>query len=66
MPSTPKPQRPAYASDTRPSMPRPPQRSLHSVPMFGFVFTEKGLFHDITDVGAEQIGNPFAQPDVDD
>lgn len=54
-----------YASDVPPSMPVPPELDASDirVPMFGFVFTNKGLFHDITPVGHEDVVNPYTTPE---
>lgn len=54
----------SWASDAPVSLPAPPEQTLLSVPMYGFVFTENGLFHDLTEADHEVLRTPtFAPPD---
>lgn len=51
----------AWASDVPVSMPEPlPYTSR--VPMYGFTFTEKGLFHDLSEADHEAISRPTYGP----
>ena len=52
-----------WASDVAVSMPEPRDPSpLGQVPMFGFVFTENGLFHDLTTAEHERLSIPTFAP----
>lgn len=52
-----------WAADTPVSLPEPIIRERRNVPMFGFVFTEQGLFHDLTEADHEYLRTPtFAPP----
>lgn len=50
-----------WASDTRPSLPVPPQGS-RLVPMGGFVFTANGLAHDLSVTDSEEMAVPPFAP----
>lgn len=52
-----------WAADTDISMPNPkdPNNQVE-VPMFGFVFTENGLFHDLTVAQHETLSQPSFGP----
>lgn len=55
----------AWASDAPISLPEPAESTPLSVPMFGFVFTENGLFHDLSEADHEVLRTPtFAPPDT--
>lgn len=52
-----------YASDVRVSLPEPmPADPQISVPMYGFVFTENGLRHDLTLADHSQLARPSFAP----
>jgi hypothetical protein len=53
-----------YASDVRVSLPQAvdPDAQL-SVPMFGLVFTENGLFHDLDAERHEELSRPTFAPE---
>lgn len=54
-----------WASDTAVSLPEPVDTQGVNVPMFGFVFTENGLFHDLSEADHEILRTPtFAPPDT--
>lgn len=50
-----------WGSDVPVSMPVPPESAV-LVSMFGFAFTIDGLFHDITQADADEIGTPTYAP----
>ena len=54
----------SWSSDVRISMPKAvPDPDETQVPMFGFVFTSRGLFHHLTQADLEEIHTPtFAPP----
>lgn len=50
-----------WGCDVPVSMPEPlPDTGL--VPMFGFVFTQRGLFHDLSDADHERLAVPTYAP----
>lgn len=64
---TPQPERPTWASDVPISLPSPPPEGDDiQVPMYGFVFTNNGLFHDISDAGVEGLQAPLFSPERPD
>jgi hypothetical protein len=52
-----------WASDTPVSLPEPVEISGPSVAMYGFVFTEKGLMHDINQAEHERLRVPTYAPE---
>ncbi len=50
-----------WASDVPVSMPEP-LPVTGQVPMYGFVFTENGLFHDLSEADHEVISHPTYGP----
>lgn len=54
-----------WAADVPISLPEPIDTSGASVPMFGFIFTEKGLFHDIGAAEHEVLRVPTYSPIVE-
>lgn len=54
--------RPSYSSDVPISMPIPPKDNV-LVPMYGFGFTQYGLFHDITQGEYEELRTPTNRPE---
>lgn len=54
-----------WGADVAVSLPRPPRRTTRQVPMYGFVFTENGLFHDLTPEDHEQMQTPTFGPAID-
>lgn len=54
-----------FGSDVAVSMPRAPQRTGVEVPMYGFVFTENGLMHDLTQADHERLAVPTYGPALD-
>lgn len=55
-------ERPTYSSDVPISMPIPPENDV-LVPMYGFGFTQYGLFHDITRDEYEELRKPTVRPE---
>lgn len=53
-----------WGSDVPISLPRAPRRTEREVPMFGFVFTENGLFHDLSREDHESLSTPTYSPAV--
>lgn len=51
-----------WGCDVPVSMPEPLGGQVRAVPMFGFVFTINGLFHDLTDVEHERLSVPTFAP----
>jgi hypothetical protein len=51
-----------WGSDVPVSMPEPLSGQAGLVPMFGFVFTVNGLFHDLTEADHEQLSIPTYAP----
>lgn len=51
-----------WASDTPVSLPEPTEYTPMTVPMYGFVFTENGLFHDLTEADHEALRTPTFGP----
>lgn len=52
-----------WASDVAISMPEPlDSKTQGLVPMFGFVFTANGLFHDIDQTDHDEISTPSFSP----
>lgn len=56
-------QPPLWSSDVPISIPQPPAEQV-LVPMFGFGFTQLGLFHDLTDVEYEYLRTPSYAPEL--
>ena len=56
-------QPPVWSSDVRISIPQPPAEKV-LVPMFGFGFTQFGLFHDLTEVEYEFLHIPSYSPEL--
>lgn len=54
-----------WGSDVAVSLPLPPVRTAREVPMYGFVFTENGLFHDISEADYEAMSTPTFSPSFD-
>lgn len=54
-----------WASDVPVSLPEPPEETELSVRMYGFVFTENGFFHDITEADHEALRRPTYGPVTD-
>lgn len=52
----------AWASDVPISLPDSVDTSGRTIPMFGFVFTENGLFHDLNAADHELLNNPTYAP----
>lgn len=56
----------SWASDAPISLPQPlAQDNPGLVPMFGFVFTEFGLFHDVSTAQHEDLNQPTFGPAFD-
>jgi hypothetical protein len=54
-----------WASDVPVSLPEPVDGVGAHIPMFGFVFTEAGLFHDLNQADHERLSTPTFAPPVD-
>lgn len=51
----------SWASDVPVSMPEPLPYTGH-VPMYGFVFTENGMFHNLSESDHERLSRPTYGP----
>jgi hypothetical protein len=56
-------QRPVWSSDTRISVPVPPDDPI-LVPMYGFGFTRFGLFHDLSSTDYDYMRSPTYAPEL--
>ena len=55
-----------WSADVPVSMPKPLDESNPAlVGMFGFAFTERGLFHDLTPAEHEELRQPSFSPNLD-
>lgn len=55
----------SWASDVPVSLPEALNTEGPQVPMFGFAFTENGLFHDLNEADHEILRSPTYAPPVD-
>lgn len=55
----------AWASDVPVSLPDAMSSDGLHVKMFGFAFTENGLFHDLNEADHEILRNPTYAPPID-
>jgi hypothetical protein len=55
----------SWACDTAVSLPEPVDYTGAHVKMYGFVFTEQGLFHDLSEADHETLRGPTYGPPAD-
>jgi hypothetical protein len=55
----------AWAADTPVSLPEPVDLDGPHILMYGFVFTENGLFHDLSEADHEDLRTPTYAPPPD-